>query len=47
MNLMLTLIFCCIAVGLVAPRLGRREHLIIAGFATVATVLWFSSRRFM
>jgi hypothetical protein len=47
MNLMLTLMFACITVGLLAPRLGRREHLLVAAFATIATILWFFFRRFM
>jgi hypothetical protein len=47
MNLMLTLIFACIAVGLLAKSLDRRHTWLVTGFATVATVLWFVSRRFM
>ena len=47
MNLMLALMFACIAIGLIAPQLGRKQHYLVAAFATVATILWFSSRRFM
>jgi hypothetical protein len=47
MNLMLTLIFACIGVGLVAETLDRRHTWLVVGFATVATILWFFFRRFL
>jgi uncharacterized membrane protein YccC len=47
MNLMITLMLACVAVGLLSRTLGPRQYLLVAGFATVATVLWFSSRRYM
>ncbi len=47
MNLMLTVIFLCVVLGLVAPRLGKREHLAIVILATVMTGLYLFTRRFM
>ena len=47
MMLMLGVIFLCIALGLVARRLGIREHLGITFLATVMTALYFFSKRAM
>jgi fucose permease len=48
MNLMLAFLFVCIALGLLAPRLGRREQLILGFLATMTTALYFFlSARFM
>lgn len=47
MNLMLTFLFLCIALGLLARRLGLREHAITVAMATAVTGLYFFARRFM
>jgi hypothetical protein len=48
MNLMLTFIVICAALGLLAPRLGRREYLTILFLATVMSLLyWRFGARFM
>jgi hypothetical protein len=47
MNLMLTVIVLFIALGLLAPRLGVRQHLIIVSLATTMTALYFFTTRFM
>ena len=48
MNLMLTTIFLCVAVGLLSPRFGRREQWAIAIIATVMTTLYYlRGERFM
>ena len=48
MMLMLAVIFLCIAIGLLAPRFGTREHLAIAFLATTMTALYlFLAERFM
>ena len=41
MMLMLAVIFLCVALGLLAPRLGVREHLIVAFIAMLMTALYF------
>jgi hypothetical protein len=41
MNLMLLVIFLCIVLGLLAPRLGSREQLAIVLVATAMTALYF------
>jgi hypothetical protein len=47
MNLMLTVIFSCLAIGLIVRRVGVREHLLILGIATVMTFLYFFVGRTM
>jgi hypothetical protein len=47
MNLMLVLIFSCVTLGLVVPRIGPRQTLLVAAMATVVTVLYYASQRFM
>lgn len=48
MKLMLVVIFFCVALGLFSRRLGVREHVAIAGAATVMTALYYLfSYRFM
>jgi predicted phage tail protein len=48
MNLMLTVIFLSVAVGLLARDFGRRQHLAIAAIATAMTALYyFFGARFM
>jgi hypothetical protein len=47
MNLMLTLMLASIVVGLAVPRVGPRQYLLAAAFATVATAMWFASLRWM
>lgn len=48
MNLMLTVIFLCVAVGLLFPRFGRLQQAAIAVIATVMTALYyFRGERFM
>jgi hypothetical protein len=47
MNLMLAVIFLCIVLGLLAPRLGAREHLAVAALATAMTALYLFANRFM
>ena len=41
MTLMLAIIFLFVALGLMSPRLGAREHLVIVLLATVLTALYF------
>ena len=41
MNLMLTAIFLCLAVGLLSPRFGRLQQVAIAVIATVMTALYY------
>ncbi len=41
MPLMLTVIFVCIAIGLLAPRFGPREYLIVALLAATMTALYY------
>ena len=48
MNLQLAMIFTCVAIGLLAPRFGRRAHFLIGLLATAMTALYyFFSGRFM
>lgn len=47
MNLMLAVIFVCIAIGLLAPRIGMREQLTVSVIAVAMTCLYFFTRRFM
>jgi hypothetical protein len=47
MNLMLTVIFLCVALGLLAHRLGGREQLVVVVIATTMTGLYFFAQRFM
>lgn len=48
MNLMLVVILLCLLLGLLAPRLGRRETIVIGALATGMTALYyFFSYRFM
>jgi hypothetical protein len=47
MNLMLTVIFLCVALGLLAPRIGKREQLAIVAMATTMTGLYYFVHRFM
>jgi hypothetical protein len=47
MNLMLAVLFVCIALGLAAPRIGAREQLAIVIIAVGMTGLYFFTRRFM
>ena len=47
MNLMLAVIFVCIALGLLAPRIGRREQLAVVVIAVAMTSLYFFTRRFI
>ena len=45
---MLSALFVCVAIGLLAPRLGRRETLAIVSIATGMTVLYlFQGTRFI
>jgi hypothetical protein len=41
MNLMLMIIFLCVGLGLLAPRLGRREHIAIGLLAVAMTALYY------
>jgi hypothetical protein len=48
MNLMLAIMFLCVALGLVAGRFGRREYCLITLMATAMTLLyWLFGERFM
>ncbi|MGH2351131.1 MAG: hypothetical protein ACRDJN_05895 [Chloroflexota bacterium] len=47
MNLMLTVIFACVALGLFLPRFTAREQLLIAAIAVVMTALYYFPQRFM
>jgi hypothetical protein len=47
MNLMLTVIFICIALGLVFPKPGRWQNLAIVVSAITMTGLYYFLRRFM
>ena len=47
MNLMLAVIFVCIALGLLAPRIGTREQLAVGAIAVSMTCLYLFMRRFM
>ena len=40
MNVLLAVLFTCVGLGLLAPRLGRNQHLIIVALATLATALY-------
>jgi MFS-type transporter involved in bile tolerance (Atg22 family) len=41
MNLMLTVIFLCVVVGLLSPHFGRRQQIAIAVIATAMTTLYY------
>lgn len=47
MNLMLVLIFSCVSLGLIVPRVGPRQTLLVAVMATMVTVMYYASRRFL
>ena len=47
MNLMLAFMFVCVALGLLARQVGRREQLAIAMLATAMTGLYLFTNRFM
>lgn len=47
MNLMLAVIFACVALGLFAPSFGRRENAIVALLAVTMTALYYFFERFM
>ena len=47
MNLMLCVIFLCVAVGLLAHRIGPRERMVVVALASVMTGLYFFTTRFM
>ena len=47
MNLMLLLIIICVALGLLSPRVGPRQYAAVAAAASVVTVLYFASLRFL
>lgn len=47
MNLMLSVMLACVGIGLVAPGIGKREHLLIWGFALVMAALYLFFNRFM
>jgi hypothetical protein len=48
MNLMLVVIFACVAIGLFARRFGPREYCLVAVVACAMTLLYFLfSERFM
>jgi lipopolysaccharide export LptBFGC system permease protein LptF len=48
MNLMLSVMFLCLAVGVLSPRFGRLQQTAIAVIATVMTALYyFRAERFM
>lgn len=47
MNLMLAVIFLCVALGLFVRRLGVREQLLVVVIATTMTGLYFFAERFM
>jgi len=44
---MLAVIFVCIALGLLAPRIGTREQVAVGAIAVAMTCLYFFTRRFM
>jgi predicted phage tail protein len=47
-NLMLTVMFVCVLIGLLARDFGRREQLAVAAVATAMTALYyFFGARFM
>ena len=45
MNLMLTVIFLCVVVGLVSPRFGGRTSIVITLLASMMTVLYYTVER--
>ena len=47
MQLMLVVIFFSLALGLLMPRIGRREHAVICFVAVVMAALYFFPTRFM
>jgi hypothetical protein len=47
MNLMLAVIFLCVALGLFARRIGGREQLAVVVIATMMAGLYFFAQRFM
>ena len=48
MNLMLSVLFLCVALGLLATRFERLQHLTLIGFATVMALLYlFQGSRFI
>jgi hypothetical protein len=47
MMLMLTVIFLCVALGLLAGRFGTPQHLAVIFLATVMTALYFFVDRLM
>lgn len=48
MMLMLAVIFVCVALGLLAPRVGAREQMTVVLIATTMTALYyFFGARFM
>jgi hypothetical protein len=48
MNLMLSVIFVCITLGLLAQRPGRAQNLALVGIATLMALLYlFQGQRFM
>ncbi len=47
MNLMLSAILICVAVGLLSLRFTRRTDLIVAAIATAMTGLYYFTNRFM
>jgi hypothetical protein len=47
MPLMLTVIFVCIAIGLLVPRFSPRVYLIIAALAATMTALYYLVPPFM
>ena len=47
MNLMLIVIFLCVALGLLVTKFGWREQLVLVVTATTMTGLYFFAQRFM
>jgi hypothetical protein len=47
MNLMLAVMFLCLFLGLRAPAIGPRAHVIVIAAATVMAGLYLFVRRFM
>jgi hypothetical protein len=48
MNLMLSVLFACVAVGLLSARFGRMQGFVLVGFATVMALLYlFQGYRFI
>ena len=47
MQLMLVVIFSSLAIGLLMPRVGRREQAVIALIAVVMAALYYFPTRFM